>query len=119
MTLNKKEIKNLIKAKNTLNKGFSEAALYTILDTYSKNISYENKTKIDSVRYPAFGEEKHIYCMKFPFEIESEAYINKNMVSFVSLWISNRHRCIFNQANTELVKRIYLYMQQLYNNRHR
>ena len=109
MVLNKKQIKNLIKAKQTLYNGFSEAALCTIIDTYKQNIK--------------FDKNKHLFYMEYPFTIQSKVGyqdpVEKNVFHFVSLWVSSRHRCIFNQANTELEKRIFLYMEQLYNNQHR
>ena len=57
MALDIKQTKKLIKAKKILNTGFSEKALYIILDTYSKNIQ--------------FNPEKHTFYIEYPFKIES------------------------------------------------
>lgn len=109
MTLNAKQTNKLIKAKKNLNTGFSEEALYTILNTYSKNIK--------------FNPEKHTFYTEYPFKVESSVGgqdpVKKNVFRFVSLWISSRHRVIINEGNTELAERIFLYMEQLYNNQHR
>jgi len=109
MASNIKQIKNLIKAKKILNTGFSEKALYIILDTYSKNIQ--------------FNLEKHTFYTEYPFKIESSAGdidpVEKNVFHFVSLWMSSSNRVILNQANTKLAEKIFLYMGQLYNNQHR
>ena len=109
MTLNAKQTNKLIKAKKNLNTGFSEEALYTILNTYSKNIK--------------FNPEKHTFYTEYPFKINSSIGdadpVEKNVFHFVSLWISSRHRVIINEANTELAKKIFLYINQLYiNQRH-
>jgi hypothetical protein len=109
MALDIKQTKKLIKAKKTLNMGFSERALYTILDTYSKNIQ--------------FNPEKHTLYTEYPFKIESSVgvqdLVKKNVFHFVSLWISSPHRVIINEGNTGLAERIFLYMGLLYNNQHR
>ncbi len=108
MILNTKQTKKLIKAKKILNTGFSENALYIILDTYSKNIQ--------------FNLEKHTFYIEYPFKIESstvDVAVEKNVFHFVSLWMSSSNRVILNQANTKLAEKIFLYMEQLYNNQHR
>lgn len=114
--LNASQAKNLIKSVNKLRKGFSVKAFYTVLDIYKKNISYEKTPGIYSVIYPVFAGEKHVYYMKSPFKIESYAHVNKNEVNFVSLWMANDDTTILNQANTELAKTTFLYVQKLYNN---
>ena len=114
--LNASQAKNLIKSVNKLRKRFSVKAFYTVLDVYKKNISYEKTPGIHSVIYPVFAGEKHAYYMKSPFKIESYAYVNKNEVNFVSLWMANDNTTILNQANTELAKTTFLYAQKLYNN---
>ena len=108
MALDIKQTKKLIKAKKILNTGFSEKALYTILDTYSKNIQ--------------FNLEKHTFYTEYPFKIESSTVdiaVEKNVFHFVSLWMESSNRVILNQANTKLAEKIFLYMEQLYNNQHR
>ena len=109
MALDIKQTKKLIKAKKILNTGFSEKALYTILDTYSKNIQ--------------FNPEKHTFYTEYPFKIESSVGdidpVEKNVFHFVSLWMESSNRVILNQANTKLAEKIFLYMEQLYNNQHR
>lgn len=108
MVLDIKQTKKLIKAKKILNTGFSEKALYTILDTYSKNIQ--------------FNLEKHTFYTEYPFKIESstvDVAVEKNVFHFVSLWMGSSNRVILNQANTKLAEKIFLYMEQLYNNQHR
>lgn len=119
--LNTTQTKNLIKSINKLNTGFSVKAFYTVLDDYKKNIKYEKQPANLSA---AFAGEKHIYSMKSPFEIEIEAYIDKNTVNYVhfnyvSIWMDNGDVCILNQANTELAAKTFLYMEQLYNNQRR
>ena len=108
MALDIKQTKKLIKAKKILNTGFSEKALYIILDTYSKNIQ--------------FNPEKHTFYIEYPFKIESSTVdiaVEKNVFHFVSLWMESSNRVILNQANTKLAEKIFLYMEQLYNNQHR
>lgn len=108
MALDIKQTKKLIKAKKTLNMGFSERALYTILDTYSKNIQ--------------FNLEEHTFYIEHPFKIKSstkDVEVAKNVFHFVSLWMGSSNRVILNQANTKLAEKIFLYMEQLYNNQHR
>lgn len=109
MPLNAKQTQKLIKAKKTLSTGFSEKALYTILDTYSKNIQ--------------FNLNKHTFYTEYPFKIESNVWdidpVEKNVFRFVSLWMRSSNRVILNQANTKLAEKIFLYMEQLYNNQHR
>lgn len=122
--LNTTQTKNLIKSVNKLKTRFSVEAFYTILDVYKKNIKYEKQIMIHSVRCPVFEGNKHIYSMKSPFEIEIEAYIDKNTVNYVhfnyvSIWMDNGDVCILNQANTELAAKTFLYVEQLYNNQRR
>ena len=108
MASNIKQIKKLIKAKKILNTGFSEKALYIILDTYRKNIQ--------------FNLEEHTFYTEHPFKIESstkDVAVEKNVFHFVSLWMGSGNRVILNQANTKLAEKIFLYMGQLYNNQHR
>lgn len=108
MALDIKQTKKLIKAKKILNTGFSEKALYTILDTYSKNIQ--------------FNPEEHTFYTEYPFKIKSstvDVAVEKNVFHFVSLWMRSNNRVILNQANTKLAEKIFLYMEQLYNNQHR
>ena len=119
--LNASQAKNLIKSVNKLRKGFSVKAFYTVLDVYKKNISYEKTPGIHSVIYPVFAGEKHAYYMKSPFKIKIEAYIDKNTVNYVhfnyvSLWMDNGNGCILNQANTDLAKTTFLYVEQLHHN---
>lgn len=114
--LNTTQTKNLIKSINKLNTGFSVKAFYTVLDDYKKNIKSEKQPANLSA---AFAGEKHIYSMKSPFEIKIEAYIKKNTVNYVSIWMYNGHNCILNQANTDLAAKTFLYVEQLYNNQHR
>ena len=109
MILNTKQTKKLIKAKQILNTGFSENALYIILDTYSKNIQ--------------FNLEKYTFYTEYPFKIKSSVWgidpVEKNVFHCVSLWMRSSNRVILNQANTKLAEKIFLYMGQLYNNQHR